>query len=143
MEINEFCKKIDTVPLSMIEDIKAEIEALNPVDYGSMFSYERHNGAREMKGDVLHIIDKYIDRKEQGKEEVLKNIELRVIRGDKMTGKEHLIKYLQEHNAEESYNFLKKLFKESYNWTDSRWFIIDWLNGELENENEINKGEKK
>lgn len=43
-----------------IEKIRAEIEALNPVDYGSMFSYESHNGARDMKDDCLDIIDKYL-----------------------------------------------------------------------------------
>lgn len=40
-----------------LDDIKAEIEKLNSVDYGSMFSYESHNGARDMKRDILDIID--------------------------------------------------------------------------------------
>lgn len=40
-----------------LDDVKAEIEKLNPVDYGSMFSYESHNGARDMKRDILDIID--------------------------------------------------------------------------------------
>ena len=39
--------------------IMAEIEALNPVDYVSMSSYEGHRGASDMKDDVLQIIDKY------------------------------------------------------------------------------------
>ena len=43
-----------------LDDIKAEIEQLNPVDYGSMFSYESHNGAKDMKRDVLDIIDRHI-----------------------------------------------------------------------------------
>lgn len=33
-----------------------EISKLNPVDYGSMFSYETHDGARDMKTDVLYIL---------------------------------------------------------------------------------------
>lgn len=44
-----------------------------------------------------------------------------------MTGKEKLIKYCQEHDAEEIYNFLIWLRKESMNYTDSRLFIIEWL----------------
>jgi hypothetical protein len=40
-----------------LDDVKAEIEKLNPVDYGSMFSYESHNGARDMQGDILDILD--------------------------------------------------------------------------------------
>lgn len=40
-----------------LDDVKAEIEQLNPVDYGSMFSYESHNGARDMQGDILNILD--------------------------------------------------------------------------------------
>lgn len=51
--------------LDIIDDIKAEIEQLNPVDYGSMFSYESHNGAKDMKRDVLDIIDRHIGGKEQ------------------------------------------------------------------------------
>ena len=40
-----------------LDDVKAEIEKLNPVDYGSMFSYESHNGAKDMQIDVLQILD--------------------------------------------------------------------------------------
>ena len=47
-----------------LDDIKAEIEQLNPVDYGSMFSYESHNGARDMKNDIINILDKHISRKD-------------------------------------------------------------------------------
>ena len=43
----------------VLEKIRAEIEALNPVDYVSMSSYEGHRGASDMKDDVLQIIDKY------------------------------------------------------------------------------------
>ena len=46
-----------------------------------------------------------------------------------MTGKEILSKYCQEHNGEEIYDFIKRLFDESLSWTDSRLFIIDWLDG--------------
>lgn len=41
----------------VLEKIRTEIEKLNPVDYGSIYSYESHNGARDMKDDVLTIID--------------------------------------------------------------------------------------
>lgn len=44
----------DGIPLN---NIKAEIEKLNPVDYGSMFSYESHTGARDMQRDILQILD--------------------------------------------------------------------------------------
>ena len=47
-----------------------------------------------------------------------------------MTGKEILIKYCQEHNGEEIYNFIKRIFDASLEWTDSRMFIIDWLDEE-------------
>lgn len=40
-----------------LDGVKAEIEKLNPVDYGSMFSYESHNGAKDMQRDVLQILD--------------------------------------------------------------------------------------
>lgn len=40
-----------------LDSVKAEIEKLNPVDYGSMFSYESHNGAKDMQRDVLQILD--------------------------------------------------------------------------------------
>ena len=43
----------------VLDKLRAEIEALNPVDYVSMSSYEGHRGASDMKDDVLQIIDKY------------------------------------------------------------------------------------
>ena len=43
----------------LIDKIRAEIEALNPVDYVSMSSYEGNKGASYMKDDVLRIIDNY------------------------------------------------------------------------------------
>ena len=42
-------------------------------------------------------------------------------------GKEILIKYCLEHSGEEIYNLLKRLFDASMSWTDSRSFIIEWL----------------
>ena len=51
-----------------------------------------------------------------------------------VTGKEILIKYCQEHSGEEIYNLLRRLFDDSMSWTDSRMFIVDWLNGEEVNE---------
>ena len=44
-----------------------------------------------------------------------------------MTGKQFLIKYCEEHTAEEIYDFIKGLFDQSLCWTDSRAFIIGWL----------------
>ena len=46
----------------VLDKIRAEIEMLNPVDYGSIFSYESHTGAKDMKSDVLEIIDKHMER---------------------------------------------------------------------------------
>lgn len=43
------------------------------------------------------------------------------------SGKEVLIKYCFEHSGEEIYNLLKRLFNASMGWTDSRGFIIEWL----------------
>ena len=48
----------------LLENIRAEIEKLNPVDYGSIYSYESHYGAKEMQNDVLEIIDKYAESEE-------------------------------------------------------------------------------
>lgn len=45
--------------LGVLDKIRLEIEKLNPVDYGSIYSYESHNGARDIKQDVLAILDKY------------------------------------------------------------------------------------
>lgn len=45
---------------AVLSKIVEEIEKLNPVDYGSIYSYESHKGAAEMQRDVLNIIDKYI-----------------------------------------------------------------------------------
>ena len=42
-------------------------------------------------------------------------------------GKEVLIKYCLEHSGEEIYNLLKRLFDASMSWTDSKGFIIEWL----------------
>lgn len=45
---------------AILGKIVEEIEKLNPVDYGSIYSYESHKGAEEMKEDILNIIEKYI-----------------------------------------------------------------------------------
>lgn len=45
---------------AILSKIVEEIEKLNPVDYGSIYSYESHKGAEEMQRDILNIIDKYI-----------------------------------------------------------------------------------
>lgn len=45
---------------AILSKIIEEIEKLNPVDYGSLYSYESHRGAGEMQRDILNIIDKYI-----------------------------------------------------------------------------------
>ena len=50
-----------------------------------------------------------------------------------MTGKEYLSEYCKTHTGEEIYNFIKELFDESLGWTDSRLFIIDWLDEEIKN----------
>ena len=47
-----------------LNDVKAEIEKLNPVDYGSIFSYESHNGAKDMQRDILEILDNIEESKE-------------------------------------------------------------------------------
>ena len=42
-------------------------------------------------------------------------------------GKEVLIKYCLEHSGEEIYDLLKRVSDASKSWTDSRGFIIEWL----------------
>lgn len=44
-----------------IKELIKKIESLNPVDYGSMSSYEAHNAAREVKYDILNIIEEYFE----------------------------------------------------------------------------------
>ena len=51
-------KKYDRL-VGVLDKIRAEIEALNPVNYVYMSSYDGHRGASDMKDDVLQIIDKY------------------------------------------------------------------------------------
>ena len=43
-----------------LEKIKEEIEKLNNTDYGSMFSYEAHQGAGYMQDDIINIIERHI-----------------------------------------------------------------------------------
>lgn len=59
-ELNYYADKVCD-----IEQIRAEIESLNPVDYVSMSSYEGHRGASDMKEDVLQIIDKHIGERSE------------------------------------------------------------------------------
>ena len=42
-------------------------------------------------------------------------------------GKEVLVKYCLEYSGEEIYDLLKRVFDTSIGWTDSRDFIIEWL----------------
>lgn len=39
------------------KDVRRKIENINPVDFGSIFSYESHNGARDMKKAITEILD--------------------------------------------------------------------------------------
>lgn len=54
-------KRVDYIRADILDKIQSEIEALNPVDCVSIYSYEGHEGARDMKSDVLRILDKYIE----------------------------------------------------------------------------------
>lgn len=49
-----------------------------------------------------------------------------------MKGKEYLSQYCQDHNGEEAYEFLKNLFNRSLGYTDSRLFIIEWLDKDID-----------
>lgn len=53
----------ETEKLVTLNEIREEIAKLdsNSADYGSAHSWESHNGARLMQGDILKIIDKYIE----------------------------------------------------------------------------------
>ena len=44
-----------------------------------------------------------------------------------MTGKDFLIKYIQNHTSEEIYNYIKGIEKMTQNYTDSRQAFIDFL----------------
>lgn len=58
------CKdRYENCPLKSIDDLIKKIDTLNPIDYGSIASYEAHNGAREMKNDILKIIEEYCEVK--------------------------------------------------------------------------------
>ena len=41
----------------IFDKLEAEVEKINPVDFGSMFSYEAHGAASDFKDRVLEIID--------------------------------------------------------------------------------------
>lgn len=51
--------EIRSIVATVLDDIKKKIEVLNPVDYVSISSYEGHKGARDIKDDILQIIDEY------------------------------------------------------------------------------------
>ena len=42
-----------------LDEIKAEIETINPVDYGGLGDYKTHSAVGEVKRDILEIIEKY------------------------------------------------------------------------------------
>ena len=60
MEIKEFCKKINAVPMSIIEDIKTELHATAEMHIDGVY-YLREDWIDE-------IIDKHISGEDQGKE---------------------------------------------------------------------------
>lgn len=60
VELTEKEDKLIENNKAILSKIIEEIEKLNPVDYGSIYSYESHRGAGEMQRDILNIIDKYI-----------------------------------------------------------------------------------
>ena len=43
----------------LCDKISAEIETINPVDYGGLGDYEAHSAVGEVKRDILEIIEKY------------------------------------------------------------------------------------
>lgn len=49
-------KATDEVKLIDAEALIKKVEKINCVDYGSMFSYEAHNAAREVLQDIVTII---------------------------------------------------------------------------------------
>jgi hypothetical protein len=56
--VDDVCEMARALRLGTpLDDVISKIEKLNPVDYGSMFSYESHNGAKDMKRDILEILD--------------------------------------------------------------------------------------
>lgn len=42
----------------IFDKLEAEVEKINPVDFGSMFSYEAHEAASDFKDCVLEIIER-------------------------------------------------------------------------------------
>ena len=47
-----------------------------------------------------------------------------------MTGKEYLIDYMQNHNAEEIYDLIKDIEYFTLEYNDSRLAFIDFINGD-------------
>lgn len=57
-DIDIFLDAIDEQPTAYdVDKVLNELESLNPVDYGSIYSYEGHSCAREMKRDAIDIVE--------------------------------------------------------------------------------------
>ncbi len=67
MEIKEFCKKIGAVPLSVIEDIKAEIG--EPLRINKGLNTESAKAQAIALSWCLEIIDRHISGEEQERSE--------------------------------------------------------------------------
>lgn len=63
--VEEVCKVSQIVNIAIealekqveYENVRRKIENINPVDFGSIFSYASHQGAKEMKKEILNILD--------------------------------------------------------------------------------------
>lgn len=55
-DIDGGCEILEMPTAYDVDKVVEELESLNPVDYGSPFSYEGHNCARELKTDVINIV---------------------------------------------------------------------------------------
>lgn len=56
----ELQNEVPNLIVEELEKIKAEIEKLNSTDIGSLFDFEAHHGAEDMKFNVTRIIEKHI-----------------------------------------------------------------------------------
>ena len=68
MEIKEFCKKINAVPMSVIDDIKAEIESMMKrirPRFESMEVVVYTRGFNDGICNALKIIDKHIGERSE------------------------------------------------------------------------------
>lgn len=56
---NDVCEMIENQPTAYdLDKVLNELELLNPTDYGSIFSYEGHGCARDMKYDAIDIVER-------------------------------------------------------------------------------------